>query len=71
MTQVRLLTDNQKEALKGKEFKPNCYFNPIQDNGDNWIISNDEVVQCVNATVMWVNELPLIDFNPKPEPEIF
>jgi hypothetical protein len=71
MIQVRLLTDSQKKALQGKEYKPNCYFNPIQDANDNWIISNDEVVQCINPTVVWVNELPLIDYEPKPEPEIF
>ena len=71
MIQVRLLTNSQKKALQGKEYKPNCYFNPIQDSSDNWIISNDEVVQCINPTVVWVNDLPLIDYNKKPEPEIF
>lgn len=69
MIQVRLLTESQKEAITNKQFKPNCTFNPIQDINDNWIISNEEVVQCANPTVMWVNELPLIDFNPKPELE--
>jgi len=65
MTQVRLLTESQKDALLHKQYKPNCTFYPIQDNNDNWIISNEEVVQCVNPTVMWINELPLIDFNEK------
>jgi len=68
---VRLLTDNQKETLQGKEYRPNCYFNPIQDNEGNWVISNEEVVQCINPTVMWVNELPVIGYVAKPDPEIF
>ena len=69
MIQVRLLTISQKEALLNKQYRPNCLFNPIEDNNDNWIISNEEVVQCVNPTVMWINELPLIDFIAKPEIE--
>ena len=71
MTQVRLLTPSQKEVLQGKQYMPNCYFNPIQDINDNWVISNEEVSQCVNPTVVWVIDLPVIDYVAKPEPEIF
>jgi hypothetical protein len=70
MIQVRLLTESQKESLTNKQFKPNCTFNPIQDNNDNWIISNEEVVQCINPTVMWVNELPLIEWIKPIDPEL-
>jgi hypothetical protein len=68
---VRLLTLSQKESLESKEYKPNCYFNPIEDNHGNWVISNDEVIQCVNPTVTWVNELPVIDYIPQPEPNLW
>jgi len=71
MTQVRLLTPSQKEVLQGKQYRPNCWFNPIQDINDNWVISNEEVSQCVNPTVVWVIDLPVIDYLAKPEPEIF
>jgi len=71
MTQVRLLTPSQKEVLQGKQYRPNCWFNPIQDINDNWVISNEEVSQCVNPTVVWVIDLPVIDYVAKPEPEIF
>lgn len=70
MTQVRLLTPSQKEALQGKQYRPNSWFNPIQDINDNWVISNEEVSQCINPTVVWVIELPVIDYLAKPEPEI-
>lgn len=68
---VRLLTPSQKEALQGKQYRPNCWFNPIQDINDNWVISNEEVSQCVNQTVMWVKDLPLIEYEPKPEPNLW
>lgn len=67
---VRLLTDSQKQTLIGKEYKPNCYFNPIQDANGNWVISNDEVIQCINPTFVWVNELPIIDYTKAAEPDI-
>jgi hypothetical protein len=71
MTQVRLLTLSQKEVLQGKQYRPNCWFNPIQDINDNWVISNEEVSQCINTTVVWVIDLPVIDYVAKPETEIF
>ena len=71
MTQVRLLTESQKDALQDKQYRPNCWFNPIQDINDNWVISNEEVSQCINTTVVWVIDLPVIDYVAKPEPEIF
>ena len=71
MTQVRLLTLSQKEVLQGKQYRPNCWFNPIKDINDNWVISNEEVSQCINTTVVWVIDLPVIDYVAKPETEIF
>ena len=71
MIQVRLLTEEQAIALRGNQFRPDQYFNPIQDADDNWIIGQVEVVKCVNPKFIWVNELPVIDYKEKPEPEIF
>lgn len=64
--QVYLLTPEQAASLVGVPFIPDCYFNPIQDANDNWIISTQEVEQC---SIEWVKELPLIDYFPKPDPE--
>lgn len=63
--QVGLLTLEQKEELIGKQFSKDSYFNPIQDLNDNWIISMEEINQCTNVTLIWVKDLPLIEFEPK------
>jgi hypothetical protein len=62
---VGLLTITQKDELIGQLFAPSSYFNPIQDNDDNWVISPQEIEYCTNGEFQWVKDLPLIDFNPK------
>lgn len=62
---VGLLTIEQKDSLLGQLFAPDSYFNPIQDNSDNWIISIESMEQCVNPEFLWVQELPLIEYVPK------
>jgi hypothetical protein len=68
MTQVGLLTESQKDSLIGQLYDDDSYFNPIQDANDNWIISIEEIDQCVNPEFQWVKTLPLIDYKPKPSP---
>jgi len=70
MIQVGLLTEVQKDELIGQLYDEDSYFNPIQDLNDNWIISVEEIDQCVNPEFMWVKELPLIPYEPKPTPPI-
>jgi hypothetical protein len=65
---VGLLTEIEKEELIGQWYMDDSYFNPIQDNNDNWVISVEEISQCENEECMWVKELPLIPFVPKPAP---
>jgi hypothetical protein len=64
MTQVGLLTIEQKDELIGKQFMLDVYFNPIQDNNNNWVISIQEIDQC-NNEFAWVKELELITYEPK------
>ena len=71
MIQVGLLTEVQKDELLGQLYDDDSYFNPIQDLNDNWIISVEEIDQCVNPNFMWVKELPLIPYEPKPTPNPF
>lgn len=66
MIQVGLLTEVQKDELVGQMYDEDSYFNPIQDLNDNWIISVEEMEQCTNSLFMWVKNLPLIEFIPKP-----
>jgi hypothetical protein len=39
MIQVGLLTEAEKDSLVGQLYDEDSYFNPIQDDFDNWIIS--------------------------------
>jgi hypothetical protein len=68
MTQVGLLTESQKDSLVGQMYDEDSFFNPITDLSDNWIISVEEMEFCVNPEFMWVKDLPLIDYKPKPSP---
>jgi hypothetical protein len=70
MIQVALLTEVQKDELVGQMYDEDSYFNPIQDINDNWIISVEEIDQCVTTEFLWVKELPLIPYEPKPTPPI-
>ncbi len=65
---VGLLTVSQKDELVGQWYMDDSYFNPIQDNNDNWIISVEEISQCTNPNYQWVKDLPLIPYVPKPAP---
>jgi hypothetical protein len=65
MIEVGLLTIEQKDSLIGQLYGPDSYFNPIQDAQDNWVISVEEMEQCVNPDYLWVKELQLIEYTPK------
>lgn len=61
---VYQLTEQQKNELVGQFFEPNSIFNPIQDANGIWIISPQEVEQCVVEEFMWIKDLPTIEFVP-------
>ena len=69
-TYVGLLTEIQKDELVGQEYAPDSYFNPIQDLNDNWIISIQEINNCVNKEFIWVKDLPLIIYEQKTLPPL-
>jgi hypothetical protein len=71
LTYVGLLTELQKNEIVGQLYAPDSYFNPIQDLNNNWIISVEEMEQCVNPSFLWVKDLPLIEYKPKPTPPPF
>lgn len=70
MTQVGLLTEIEKDSLIGQQYAEDSYFNPILDLNDNWVISTEEMDFCTNEEYMWVKDLPLIDYEPKPFPPL-
>jgi hypothetical protein len=65
MIQVAILTEEQKDLLLGQQYTIDSYFNPIRELNNNWIISVEEMDQCVNENFMWVKDLELIDYEPK------
>ena len=68
---VGLLTVEQKDQLVGQWYDPDSFFNPLEDINDNWIISVEEIEQCENSLFLWVKDLPLIPYEPKPAPTPF
>jgi hypothetical protein len=66
MVLVGLLTIQQKDDLLNQKYDSDSYFNPIQDLNDNWIISTQEMDNCVTKDFLWVKTLPLIVYEPKP-----
>jgi hypothetical protein len=65
---IALLTIEQKNILIGKTYDGVCYFNPIQDLNDNWIISEQEINQ---SSLQWLKDLPLSEYLPKPQTPLF
>ena len=70
-TYVGLLTELQKDELMGQLYAPDSYFNPIQDLNDNWVISIEEIEQTVTPEFLWVKDLEMIPYEPKPTPPPF
>lgn len=70
-TLVGLLTELQKEELIGQPYSADSYFNPIQDINNNWVISVEEMQNNTNEDTMWVKDLELIAYDPKPIPNPF
>lgn len=63
---VGLLTEEQKNQLVGQQFSPDCYFNPIKDANDNWIISIEEIEA---SDIQWLKQIEFIEYVPMPLPE--
>jgi hypothetical protein len=59
---VGLLSLIEKEAVEGKLYTTDSYFNPIQDFNSNWVISTQEMQFCTNVDYIWVKDLPLIEW---------
>jgi len=60
---IAILTAEQKDLLVGQTYDGVCFYNPIQDINDNWIISQEEINQ---SDLAWLKELTLEEFQPKP-----
>jgi hypothetical protein len=70
-TLVGLLSIPQKDELVGVYYAPDSIYNPIQDINDNWVISVEEMQNTTNLDTIWVKDLELIEYQPKPSPNPF
>jgi hypothetical protein len=68
MIYVGLLTLDQKNEIFEMLFDEDSFFNPIQDNDNNWVISTEEIEFCTVEEFQWVKQLPLIEYIQKVEP---
>jgi hypothetical protein len=68
MIQIAIITELQKNELVGQLYTTDSYFNPIQDCNDAWIISVEEIEFCDNPQFLWVKDLSLSEYCPKPSP---
>ena len=71
LTYVGLLTELQKDELIDQWYAPDSFFNPILNLTDQWVISVEEMEQCVNPDYLWVKDLDLIPYEPRPVPPPF
>jgi hypothetical protein len=70
-TLVALLTEVEKDELVGVFYSDDSIYNPIQDFYNDWIISLEEVNDTTNPDTMWVKDLNVIEYKPKPTPSPF
>jgi hypothetical protein len=62
--EVYKLTEEQKDILVGQTYDGLQYFNPILGADGNFFISIEEVNNCNKQELLWINDLPLINYNP-------
>jgi hypothetical protein len=70
---IAIITQQQKDELIGQTYDGVCYFNPIQDLNDNWIISEIEYYYCfglwyldeLNVDLQFIHNLILSEYFPK------
>jgi hypothetical protein len=67
---IAYLTIEQKDQLVGQQYANDSYFNPILDANDKWVISEEEINFLANHDFLWLNDLPISVYNPKPQTQI-
>lgn len=75
MSNVALITIEQKNILVGKQFEVDSYFNPIEDMNLNFVISEIEYYYCLGLwyldelqnDLQFITSLSLSEYFPKPQ----
>lgn len=72
---IAIITTEQRDILIGKTYDGTCYFNPILDLNDNFIISEIEYYYCLGlwyldelqTDLQFITTLSLSEYFPKPQ----
>jgi hypothetical protein len=70
---IAIITTDQKDSLIGQTYDGTCYFNPIKDLNNNWIISEIEYYYCLGlwyldecpSELLFIKDLSLSVYEPK------
>ena len=76
---IAILTQQQRDLLIGKTYDGVCYFNPILDLNDNFVISEIEYYYCLGlwyldelqTDLQFITTLSLSEYLPKPQTPLF
>jgi hypothetical protein len=58
------LTEEQKDLLEGQYYNDTNKFNIIQDKNYNFVITQEQYINCTNHDFLWVKALPKIEYVP-------
>jgi hypothetical protein len=72
---IAIITTEQKNILVGKTYDGVCFFNPILDLNDNFVISEQEYYYCLGLWYLdelqteleFITTLSLSEYFPKPQ----
>lgn len=72
---IVIITQQQKDIIIGKTYDGVCYFNPILDLNDNFVISEIEYYYCLGlwyldelqTDLQFITTLSLSEYLPKPQ----
>ena len=53
---VYKISESDYNKIKGQAYAPDCFFNPIADINDNWVISIEELNGIVFEQFLYLSE---------------
>ena len=70
MALFAIITEEQYDQINGAKYNDSSYFYPQKEMGGSWCISAEEIRDCVNPDLSWVNELGVTEIQLKVELEL-
>ncbi len=64
MSKVAIISVSQKNSLLNQRLDSETYFNPTKNANGKWVISKEEIEQCINEGFEFLNDLELTEHNP-------